>query len=155
MEFHSNKDMIFGKRLLIWGQKYERNENKNFIKIIGSAGSEVKTSIDNFEEIRTVKLMYPLHSYELHGNIGDSFNKKQRLIAEPECTSDCPDAKGRGGDAKHRHKMYGHTPSTKYNVDALELSAFCYLDVDRQKRMPEISLREIELSKEITSTKTN
>ena len=147
---YGNKDIIFGKSLLCWGQKFDRVKKQNFIKIYGSAGCKIKRVIEDFDDIKNIKQMYL--SSNPHFNSDDMFDKRPNLIAEPEECSDCPDYRGGG---KHIRKKHGHTPDIEYRIDAVKLFACCYIDFDRQKRMPEISLREIELSKEITSTKTN
>lgn len=139
---HGNEDMLFGRRLHIWAQKYNRVKSQNFIRLIGSAGSEIFKPVTDLKEI--IEIKYKNSAYKLYGNVGDMFNKKTNLICEPECYSDCPDFKGTD---KHAHKLHGHTPSTKYNVDCGKgfVCALAYLDLDRQKRKTCIVLNEITL----------
>ena len=138
---YSEKDMLFAKRLLIWGQKFMRVKKQDFIKVVGSAGCKVDTPITDIKEINFIKEENP--TYIFHGNIDDAFDKRPRLICEPN-NSDCPDFKGTD---KHWAKKHGHTPSKEYKVDAIDLCAVGYLDLDRQPRKPFISLRSIELNK--------
>lgn len=137
---YGENDILVGEILSIWGQKFSRLKKQNFIKIYGSAGCEIKKPLWDNKLINNLKQDEPNLNFHNHPSKG--FDKRPNLIAEPECKSNCPDAKGKGVK-KHYHKRGGHTPAKKYDVLATELCAFCYIDKTRQTRRLYITPKKI------------
>ena len=141
-EYHSDKDCIYGRLLVGVGRKF--NPKKEFVSIIGPASCWVKKECSQ-DEKRIVEFNSDVKAWNMRGNEGDGFHKKPRLICEPVEGYEGLDYKGGG---KHSSKAYGHTPIDHFKVIAINICAICYLDIDRQKRRPEITLIGISLNKE-------
>jgi len=142
-EFHGEPDCIFGKLLKGVGRKF--NPKKYFVSIIGPASCWVEKECSQ-EEKSKVFLDSEICSWRLHGQFGDSFHKKPRLIGEPVEGYEGLDYKGSN---KHDFKAYGHTPGTEFKINAEHICSICYLDIDRKKRRPEVTLVKVQINPEI------